>query len=256
MNMTTRSSAPHVGDLVEIHGHQVGEHARLGEILEVLGEPGHPHFRVRWEDGRESIFYPSSDAIVRPALQRLADLAHLLLELCPGILPSRPIESHPGRLCLQPLRAKQGGQCGRDPVKGRCPPILRLRFLVLDLFPLGQGLVGVGHDPIAENMGMPMRHLGAEPLDDVVHRELSAFRPELAVEHDLEEQVPELLHEMISRAFVDGFQDLIGFLDEVRLQGRPGLLTIPGTAAFTPEASHEREEGGETNAGGVTHGKI
>jgi hypothetical protein len=67
MNMTTRSSAPHVGDLVEIHGHQVGEHARLGEILEVLGEPGHPHFRVRWEDGRESIFYPSSDAIVRPA---------------------------------------------------------------------------------------------------------------------------------------------------------------------------------------------
>jgi hypothetical protein len=37
MNMTTRSSAPHVGDLVEIHGHQVGEHARLGEILEVLG---------------------------------------------------------------------------------------------------------------------------------------------------------------------------------------------------------------------------
>lgn len=61
----TQTQLPKPGDVVEILGHRVGETARSGEILEVIGEPGHQHFRVRWEDGRESIFFPSSDAIVR-----------------------------------------------------------------------------------------------------------------------------------------------------------------------------------------------
>jgi hypothetical protein len=50
--------------MVVIEGHHVGEGRRTGEILEVLGEPGHEHYRVRWEDGRETVFYPSSDATV------------------------------------------------------------------------------------------------------------------------------------------------------------------------------------------------
>lgn len=54
------------GDIIEIHGHKVGEHPRLGEILEVLGEPGREHYRVRWEDEHEAIVYPAEDAIVRP----------------------------------------------------------------------------------------------------------------------------------------------------------------------------------------------
>lgn len=58
---------PKPGAVVEIHGHHLGEPARTGQVLEVLGEAGHEHFRVRWEDGRESIFYPSNDAVVRPA---------------------------------------------------------------------------------------------------------------------------------------------------------------------------------------------
>jgi hypothetical protein len=56
------------GDTIAIPGHHVGDHERAGEILEVLGEPGHEHYRVRWEDGRETVFYPSSgDAVIRPA---------------------------------------------------------------------------------------------------------------------------------------------------------------------------------------------
>ena len=61
---------PKRGDVVEIHGHRLGEKSRIGEILEVLGAAGHEHFRVRWEDGRETVFYPSSDAVVRPAGRR------------------------------------------------------------------------------------------------------------------------------------------------------------------------------------------
>jgi hypothetical protein len=55
----------HTGDVVVISGHRVGEHERLGEILEVLGEGEHVHYRVRWDDGAESVFYPGSDATIR-----------------------------------------------------------------------------------------------------------------------------------------------------------------------------------------------
>jgi hypothetical protein len=54
-----------VGDIVEVTGHQVGEGRRTGEIVEVLGDSSRPHFRVRWADGVESIFYPSTDATIR-----------------------------------------------------------------------------------------------------------------------------------------------------------------------------------------------
>jgi Domain of unknown function (DUF1918) len=53
------------GDVIVVSGHHVGEPERTGEILEVLGDPSHERFRVRWDDGRESIFYPGSDAHIR-----------------------------------------------------------------------------------------------------------------------------------------------------------------------------------------------
>ena len=52
------------GDIVEVVGHRLGDAARYGEILEVLGEPKHPHFRVRWEDGRQSLLYAGSDIVI------------------------------------------------------------------------------------------------------------------------------------------------------------------------------------------------
>jgi len=56
-----------VGDLIVIEGHKVGDSRRTGEVHEVLGEQGHEHYRVLWEDGRETMFYPSSDATVKRA---------------------------------------------------------------------------------------------------------------------------------------------------------------------------------------------
>jgi hypothetical protein len=56
--------------MIEITRHRVGDGPRSGEILEVLGDPAHPHFRVLWEDGHESTFFPSSDAIVVPGRRR------------------------------------------------------------------------------------------------------------------------------------------------------------------------------------------
>lgn len=65
-----RSAGAQIGDLVLVAAHHVGEAQRTGEIREVLGEPPHVHYRVSWDDGRETLFYPSSDAIIRPSGRR------------------------------------------------------------------------------------------------------------------------------------------------------------------------------------------
>jgi hypothetical protein len=65
MSAATARRPTKPGDLVVVAGHRVGESERIGEILEVRGDPTHLRYRVRWDDGHESIFYPSSDAVVR-----------------------------------------------------------------------------------------------------------------------------------------------------------------------------------------------
>ncbi len=35
---------------------------KTGEVLEVLNTGGAVHYRVRWDDGHEALFYPGSDA--------------------------------------------------------------------------------------------------------------------------------------------------------------------------------------------------
>ena len=59
-----------IGDLVVIEGRRVGQGRRIGEILEVLGEPGRGHYRVRWEAGHETVLYPSNDATIQHADRR------------------------------------------------------------------------------------------------------------------------------------------------------------------------------------------
>lgn len=60
------------GDMVVVSGHRVGDSERIGEILDVLGEPDHLRYRVRWQDDSETVFYPGSDATIRPARRRSA----------------------------------------------------------------------------------------------------------------------------------------------------------------------------------------
>ena len=65
MAKTAQGKPARAGDEVVITGHSVGDSPRTAVILEVLGDPGHERFRVRWEDGHESIFFPGEDAVVR-----------------------------------------------------------------------------------------------------------------------------------------------------------------------------------------------
>lgn len=62
----TKQAIARVGDWIEIHGHAQGEPPRTALVLEVLGEPGQEHYRVRWDEEHESILYPGPDAMIRP----------------------------------------------------------------------------------------------------------------------------------------------------------------------------------------------
>ena len=53
-------SEARVGDWIEIQGSPSGAPSRRGQIVEVLGHPGHIHFRVRWDERHESLVYPEA----------------------------------------------------------------------------------------------------------------------------------------------------------------------------------------------------
>ncbi len=53
-----------VGDHLIVKGTHLGDPERKGVITEVHGANGAPPYLVRWNDGHESSFFPSSDAMV------------------------------------------------------------------------------------------------------------------------------------------------------------------------------------------------
>jgi Domain of unknown function (DUF1918) len=53
-----------VGDELIVKGLHVGNPDRRGVITEVRGKEGGPPYLVRWSDGHESSFFPSSDTVV------------------------------------------------------------------------------------------------------------------------------------------------------------------------------------------------
>ena len=68
---TPTTSDAHVGDWVETRGLH-GQPARHGQIVELLGHPGHEHYRVRWDEQHVSILYPADGVIITPHADRHA----------------------------------------------------------------------------------------------------------------------------------------------------------------------------------------
>lgn len=54
----------HVGDRLTIHRNKVGAVPRSGTVVECLGSGAATHFRVRWDDGHETVLSPGSDAVI------------------------------------------------------------------------------------------------------------------------------------------------------------------------------------------------
>jgi hypothetical protein len=49
-----------IGDELTVRGRHQGDGDRHGVIVEVRGDQGAPPYRVRWADGHESVFFPTS----------------------------------------------------------------------------------------------------------------------------------------------------------------------------------------------------
>ena len=59
--------AGRAGDWIEEPAGEGHPHPRRGLILEVLGRDRHRHYRVRWDEERETVHFPSPSARIVPA---------------------------------------------------------------------------------------------------------------------------------------------------------------------------------------------
>ncbi|WP_329016155.1 DUF1918 domain-containing protein [Streptomyces sp. NBC_00690] len=55
-----------VGDKLVVHGRIVGQHDQNAEVVEVLGPEGGPPYRVRFDDGHETLLSPGPDTVIQP----------------------------------------------------------------------------------------------------------------------------------------------------------------------------------------------
>jgi CBS domain-containing protein len=58
-----------LGDTMKVETQRVGRAPRCGRVLESLGHLSVPHYRVRWNDGQESFYYPGPDGHIVEAAQ-------------------------------------------------------------------------------------------------------------------------------------------------------------------------------------------
>ncbi|MFZ9629580.1 MAG: DUF1918 domain-containing protein [Ilumatobacteraceae bacterium] len=53
-----------VGDGIQVDSMELGHPPRKGEVIAVMGDGDIQHYLVRWDDGRESYFYPGTTSHV------------------------------------------------------------------------------------------------------------------------------------------------------------------------------------------------
>ncbi|HET6258458.1 DUF1918 domain-containing protein [Pseudonocardia sp.] len=54
------------GDQIVIETTTLDTPPRRGVVVEVIGDGEREHYRVRWQDGHESVYFPGPDARVVP----------------------------------------------------------------------------------------------------------------------------------------------------------------------------------------------
>jgi hypothetical protein len=94
-----------VGDEVSIESHKLRGARRTGVIVELLGSSEHPYYRVRWHDGRETVFHPGSDARLHPKDGRPRAARKAAPAAASRSKPARVAAAPPRR---QGLRARAG----------------------------------------------------------------------------------------------------------------------------------------------------
>ena len=101
---------------------------------------------------------------------------------------------------------------------------------------------------VAEDVGMAADDLVVDPADDIRHAEAARFGGDLRLQHDLQQQIAQLLLQRGQVVGVERVQRLVGFLQQVRARAtgasapdptgsRPGRAGGPRSPG-TPRANH------------------
>ncbi|MFC4944975.1 DUF1918 domain-containing protein [Pseudonocardia sp. GCM10023141] len=53
-----------IGDHIVVESATIDSRPRRGQVVEVIGVDEAEHYRVRWQDGHESLYFPGGDAHV------------------------------------------------------------------------------------------------------------------------------------------------------------------------------------------------
>ena len=172
---------------------------------------------------------------------RGVELGELVVDDGPDLGAVGEVQAGRRRLLLHLDRQqhrRQGGQAVHD----RAAPLLD----PLDLLPVRQHLPG-GVGPLgAEDVGMAADELLVDGPGHVGEVERAPLGAERGVEHDLEEQIAELLGQLVVAGPVrpvepvDGLHHLIALLEQVAGQALVRLLAVPG--ALDPQAADELDE--------------
>ncbi len=88
---------------------------------------------------------------------------------------------------------------------------------------------------------------------DVVDRPrlVGAFLGDAGVEHDLQEDVAQLLAQRFGVVVLEGLQRLVGLLEQVRRQAGVGLFGVPRTTTGRPQPVHHRDDVEQPGTGRV-----
>lgn len=98
---------------------------------------------------------------------------------------------------------------------------------------------------------MAAQQLLGDRLDDVAEGKGVPLLGHAGVEHDLEQQVAELVLEILEIAAIDGVRDLVGLLDGVGRDAGEVLLQVPRTAgAGGAQRGHDRDQVRDVARGG------
>ena len=88
----------------------------------------------------------------------------------------------------------------------------------LDLLPVRPDLVHVLDAEFAEDVRMPADQLVSDAAGDFLEIKRAAFPGQLAVEHDLQEQIAQFLFQFVVVPGFDGVEQLIDLLDRMPAQ--------------------------------------
>ena len=150
----------------------------------------------------------------------------------------RPVEADARGALLQFQRALPFRHAARDAgERARVRVAFRGALVGLDALPGLRLLVDVRERRIREHVRMARDHLVADRRDHVGEIEVPAFLRHLRVEHDLQQQIAELVAKRGVVAPVDRVGDFVGFLDRVRRDRVEVLFEIPRAAALADRAA-------------------